>query len=211
MQANNHVRVFRPLRGGIAISNPRIDRLGTLGCVVTADGGAERWILTSYHVLGVREADDLQDGEPVFQVTSTTPPEVVARTRRDRSDAGLDVAAARVVDGVESVLEVLGIGPVTTAAEPAAGMRVIKSGVATGVTEGIIRRVDGTRVQIEMPPGFPSKYELSDVSDSGSLWVEVSSRAGVALHFGGNDVGVEKAFAVSLPHALQVLGLDLLS
>jgi hypothetical protein len=177
--------------------------------VVTANGGAERWILTCYHVLARRDTADLQDGEPVHQVSSTNPPEVVARTRRDRADAALDVAAARVVDGIETVREVLGIGPVTAAKAPEVGMRVVKSGVATGVSEGVVSRIEGTRVQIEMPPGFPSKYELSDISDSGSLWVEISSRAGVALHFGGNDVGVEKAFAVSLPHVLQVLRLDL--
>jgi hypothetical protein len=31
----------------------------------------------------------------------------------------------------------------------------------------------------------------------------------VALHFGGNDVGVERAFGVPLPLVLQVLKLDL--
>lgn len=204
----NHTRSYMPLRGGIAIAGSTARVLGTLGLVLTADG-ADRWILTAHHVLA-RSGVPLADDEPVFQPAEGSG-QKVALTRGDRADAILDAAAARVLDSVPSVGEILGIGPVAPVGDPEPGMRVIKAGIATGVTEGVIDRVDGDTVRIVVPPGYPSKYELTEVSDSGSVWIEQGAGAPVALHRAGNDTGVEVALATPLPRILDAFGLRVVS
>lgn len=204
--APNHARAYAPLRAGIAISNANLRLLGTLGLVATSDG-ADRWLLTAYHVLGRVQGPPLADDEPVFQPAEGSGP-MVAVTRRERADPALDAAAARVLDGVQTAPEVLGLGPVAAPREPEVGQRVVKAGIATGVTEGVIDRVTADEVRIVMLPGYPSKYELSEVSDSGAAWLEQASGAPVALHRAGADTGVETAFARPIGRVLDALGLQ---
>lgn len=203
----NHVQQFRPLRGGIAIMNGNNGPSGTLGCIATADG-ADRWLLSAHHVLRGGRLE-VEDGDPVFQPALGGAALPVARTSRDRADRGLDVAAARVIDGVATVAEVLGIGVLGGVVEPHEGMRVVKSGIATGVTEGVVVRVDGSEVRIELAPGYPSKYELSATSDSGAVWVEEGTASPVALHVAGNDTGIEVAIGVRMSEILRALRLSL--
>ena len=206
--ARNHFQTFRPLRGGIAIVNPNVNRLGTLGCIATSDG-VDRWILSAYHVLGRLDSSPVGDDEPIFQPVG--PGEVVGLTRAQRSDPQLDLAAALIPDTVEAVGEILGIGPVLGSTAPLAGMKVIKSGLATGVTEGEVVGVDQDRVEIQLSAGFPSKYELSDMSDSGAVWLELERHLAVAVHVAGNDTDTERAFAVPMPTALDALALGVLT
>jgi hypothetical protein len=205
----NHVQPFRPLRGGIAIMNGNNGPSGTLGCVATSDG-QDRWILSAFHVMQ-GAADDLADNEPIFQPALGGSAQPVARTKRNRADRALDIAAAEVVSTVATVNEILGIGSVGSLLEPVEGMLVVKSGIATGVTEGVITLVQGHRVRIEMRPGYPSKYELSAISDSGSVWLAQSTAQPVALHVAGTDTGIEIAMGVRMSEVLRVLGLSLLS
>lgn len=209
MQVRNHVQSFRPLRGGIAISNGNGGRLGTLGCIVTSDG-ADRWILSAHHVLR-GSGLDLGDGEPIFQPALGGADLPIARTRRAQASHELDAAAALIVDGVRAVNEILGLGTVGQLAEPIEGERVIKSGAATGVTEGQIVRVIGDDVRIELLSGYPSKYELSAVSDSGAIWLAQGTLSPVALHVAGNDTGIEVAVGVRISTVLQTLNLTLLA
>jgi|SRR5215216_1838830 len=204
----NHVQPFRPLRGGIAIMNGNNGPSGTLGCIATSNG-VDRWILSAHHVLQ-GAGNELTDDEPIFQPALGGSALPVARTRRDRAHQGLDVAAARVIDGVDTVNEILGIGLIGRVIEPVQGMRVMKSGIATGVTEGVVVRVDGDEVRIESPPGYPSKYEISATSDSGSVWVEQETVAPVALHVAGTDTGIEIAIGVRMSEVLRVLELKFL-
>lgn len=204
--ARNHVQTFRPLRGGIAVSNPIVNRLGTLGCIATSDG-ADRWMVSAYHVLGRLDGTPVGDDEPIFQPVG--PAEVVARTRTQRSNPQLDVAAALISGSVATVPEILGLGPLLGSTAPTVGMSVVKSGCATGVTEGQVVAVTEGRIEIQLAAGFPSKYELSEMSDSGGVWIEVGTRRAVAVHVAGNDTGTEKAFAVPMPRVLEVLGLQI--
>lgn len=204
--ARNHVQTFRPLRGGIAVSNPNVNRLGTLGCIATSDG-VDRWLLSAHHVLGRLDGAPVGDDEPIFQPVG--PGEVVGRTRTQRSAPQLDIAAALIPGSLAVLPEVLGIGPLLGSTSPTVGMRLLKSGCATGVTEGEVVAVTQDRIEIQLPAGYPSKYELSDMSDSGAVWVEVESRRAVALHVAGNDTGTEKAFAVPMPRVLEVLALQI--
>lgn len=205
----NHCRMFRPLRGGVLIVNANVRVLGTVGLVATSDGH-DRWLVTARHVLARTGGPPLQDGEPVFQPGEGAGP-FVAVTRTGRADPDLDAAAALVIDGVEAVGEILGLGALAPVKDPAAGMRVVKSGIATGITEGVVDEVAGDRVRIRLPPGFPSKYELSDVSDSGAVWLEQATMAPVALHRAGEDTGVETATGVPLRRVLEALRLQALT
>lgn len=202
----NHCRMFRPLRGGILIVNANVRTLGTLGLVATSDG-RDRWLVTAHHVLARDGGPMLQDGEPVFQPGEGAGP-FVAVTRADRTQPALDAAAALVIDGVDAVGEVLGLGPVAPVKVPRTGMRVVKCGIATGITEGEVEGVAGDRVRIRLLPGFPSKYELSEISDSGALWLEQATMAPVALHRAGEDGGVETATGVPVRRVLDALRLQ---
>ena len=208
MQARNHIQSFRPLRGGIAISNGNGGRLGTLGCIATSNG-ADRWIVSALHVLR-GAGPELGDGEPIFQPALGGTDSPVAQTRRSRTVTELDAAAALVVDTVGAVHEILGLGVVGPLAEPVEGTRVVKSGVATGITEGKIVRVVGDAVRIEVLAGYPSKYEMSTISDSGSIWLDQDTRSPVALHVAGDDTGIEVAVGVRLSTVLRALRLELL-
>ena len=86
----------------------------------------------------------------------------------------------------------------------------LSSGSETGVTQGVISAVIGDKVTIDQAPGFPRDYDLSQMGDSGALWVERTKFAPVALHTAGNNAGREQAFGVALPAVLAALGLRLL-
>lgn len=131
----------------------------------------------------------------------------MARTVVARSDARLDCAAALLEAGVAAVSGILELGPLAVPVLPQAGMRVIKSGSETGVTEGLISDVTGDRVVIDQLPGHPADYDLSQMGDSGAAWIERSTGAPVALHTAGNSLGREQAFGVSMPAVLARLAL----
>ncbi|MCX6634891.1 MAG: hypothetical protein NT090_07395 [Acidobacteria bacterium] len=197
----NHERVFRPLRGGVMIFNQRLGVPGTLGLIVTADG-ADRWILSCFHVLCA--ADGAADSiyQPIDNAEGLVAVVDPTRANRDR-----DCAAARIAPGVASVAEILGIGPVGAPAEPIEGMRLLKSGAATGVTEGVITRVEITGVEIE-PDGLPADYEMSDAGDSGAVWVTREGNRPVALHQRGIDSPKRLAYGLPFQEALRLLRLE---
>lgn len=204
----NHVREYRPLRGGIAVHNPRSGpdggRYGTLGFVATTDG-TDCWIVSCYHVL-CRFQGQMPPGtseeiyQPFFQIQSTP----VAVITADRADQRLDCAAALVPSG-QAIGEILGLGKLGAPTAPAIGMRVIKSGAETGVTEGRILKASQDEVEIGHL-GLPSEYDLSEGGDSGALWVDAATYAPVALHYRGNDWGTpERAFARPIGLVLATL------
>jgi hypothetical protein len=185
-----------------------VDQLGTLGFIAT-DAAGGHWIVSCYHVLCRTDGSAFPDGEPVYQPLDGEPDALVARLSADRADPVVDCAAARVVDGVLTAAEIFGLGKPSIPGNPVAGMRVVKSGVATGITEGVIREVDGDRVTIAVPDGFPIQYELTHGGDSGALWMERDTRAPVALHTRGNDTGEELAFGVNILKIINTLGVFL--
>jgi hypothetical protein len=208
MSVRNHNLKFRPLRGGIAIFNPNVGELGTLGFVATTNG-IDRWIVSCHHVLCRSEGTSPADGEPIFQPVDGDPDSQVARSAAGSADPQLDCAAAKVLDGAEAIGEVLGLGQLAAPLDPLAGMEVVKSGITTGITEGRVRSVTGDRVVIEVAPGFPANYELSGGGDSGAVWVQKNTVSPVVLHTRGNDTGEELAFGVPVRKVLQVLGLQI--
>lgn len=170
--------------------------------VLTSDG-VDRWLLTARHVL-TRADDTLAVTDRVLQPNAVNG--AVATLAAAVADATLDCAAAKLL--VASADEILGIGTPSPCIAPAAGMRVIKSGWKTGVSEGRIQQVVGTDVVIERLPGYPLDYVLASRGDSGSIWVEAATRAPVALHRRESAVGPHLAFGVSLVAVLQALQLQ---
>lgn len=206
MAIRNHGLSYRPLRGGIAILNPAVNESGTIGLVATSDG-TDRWIVSCYHVLCSASMGAFTAGDPIYQPAPSRAPDPIARLVAGLGDPALDCAAALVEPGTDSLPEILGIGPVGPPIEPAIGMRLMKAGLATGVTEGIVTGLQGDRVVIEAPAGFPSSHDLSDIGDSGSVWVERDTRRPVALHTSGSDFGTERAYASRIVACLERLGL----
>jgi hypothetical protein len=182
-----------------------VNELGTLGAIATSDG-QDRWALTACHVVGLPPVD----GRRVFQPDDAATQNLIGRTVAAKSDPGLDVAAIRLDAGVPTIDEVLGVALIGPAGAAAVGMRVVKAGRKTGVTEGAVTRVTPTDVRIEPPAGFPLLYELSEAGDSGSIWVEKNSGIPVALHKEGNTTGAVFALAAPLQTALAKLGLRLI-
>ena len=212
----NHKLAYRPLRGGIEIYNTTADESATLGFVAKSAGAAvgdtERWIVTALHALTGVKRQTVEDGEPLYQpFPKGDGVQPVAHAVVDRVDAGLDCAACRISDGVEAVGDILGLGPPGALKPPFVGMHVVKSGLATGVTEGVISAIGGDRLTIIPPRGFPQDYSLTDSGDSGALWVERGTGRAVALHTGGNAGGAEEATATPIELVLRSLRLELIT
>jgi len=206
MPARNHQKGFRPLRPGIYIYNPATGGAGTLGALATSDG-ADLWLISCYHVLGRADKSALTDGEAVFQ---PSPPNIVARTSAQRANALLDCAAAKCIDGITGVNEILEIGNIAAPVDPKKGMRVIKSGTESGITEGVIRDVSEKFFSVEAPPDFPLDYSITEIGDSGALWVERESGSAVGLNLGLAGVGQPFAHAAAINEVLATLKLNLL-
>jgi hypothetical protein len=202
----NHQLAFRPLLGGIEIYVPRVDEVGTLGLLAQdVVGSDERWLVSCYHVLVGSPGTVPVAGEGVLQPASAIWP--VAFIDALRADSALDCAAARIDSGVEIAAEILGIGAAGIPADPEIGMRVIKSGAATGVTEGVIEGINGDDVIIGLPPGFDSDYDLSLPGDSGSIWLSQKGHSPVALHLRsglGPRKTVEAKRVLPILHALRL-------
>jgi hypothetical protein len=176
----NHNRVFRPLRAGIEIRNTNLLEPGTIGLIATSDG-QDRWIVSCHHVLCTASFPE-EIVQPIGKGN------VIAMNDTGRARDDLDCAAARIVDGIQVIAEVLGIGRLSGPVDPVIGMEVVKSGAATGITEGTIRHVAPGRVEIE-PLQLPPDYQLSDGGDSGSVWIAKNTFSPVVLHQGSSNQG----------------------
>jgi hypothetical protein len=180
---NNHDLPYRPLISGTSIINARVNEPGTIGYVAQDNTGAH-WIISCYHVLCEANLGPYVADEPIYQPAAVTAQNLVATTSSLRANRLLDCAAAKCEPGRLGINYQLGIGPTVAPVAPAMGMRVLKAGAESGVTEGDIITVNGNDVVIRVVANYPVGYEISDPGDSGSLWVEQQSRAPVALHTG---------------------------
>lgn len=201
--------MFRPLVAGIAVQNPKVGRLGTIGFFGTSDGN-DRWLVSCYHVLCRIDADFPAGAvEPIHQPFFEMAQVPIAWIDGSRADRDLDVAAA-LVSGASVVTRVLGLPSLKAPIEPKVGMRVIKSGITTGVTEGQIAHVSDREIRIVIPQGYPSTFEISEAGDSGALWIDAETSSPVGLHFQGVESGAEMAFARPITRVLDRLSLTVL-
>lgn len=201
-----------PLMPGISISHPK-GTAGTLGCIVYDRQEGRPHILSNWHVLqgeGGRLGDDVVQPGPFDdnRVASNRAGVLV------RSHLGLagDCAIARIEGrGVEPKILDLGVA-VRRIGEPELGDRVVKSGRTTGVTRGIVTRIEttvklfyGDGVGTKKIGGFEigpdpadaaAENEISKGGDSGSAWLGLDPKGKpsdvmLGLHFGGESDSID--------------------
>ncbi|WP_054048138.1 DNA/RNA non-specific endonuclease [Alloactinosynnema sp. L-07] len=230
--ANDRKVRLDPIRPGVSVGHPSIT-CGTVGAIVYDVETGKPCALSNWHVL---HGHDGALGDTVVQ------PGTHDDNRNDRNHLGplvrsyLGVAGDGAIAAVEgraidpSILE-LDVVP-EELGEPELGDKVVKSGRTTGVTHGIVRRVDtlakinygGDRGVVEIgcfeigvdPARKPSDGEISRGGDSGAAWVfkAANGRPGkvlAGLHFAGEGTGDPDEHALAcLPRSVfEKLGVTL--
>jgi hypothetical protein len=206
----DRARAYRPLVSGARIMNAITGSPGTLGCIALDDQD-NPWIVSCYHVLGRSRhfVSIVGNDEPILQATADVGGGVVARTRTTKMNSALDYGAAIVVPEIDVSASVLELDKLQRIADAEVGMRVVKSGAATGVTIGVVAEVTPVLIKIEKPADSPSDYVLSDHGDSGAVWLDAQTGNAVGLHFTRQEHAI--AYARPLRNVLDDLGLRLLA
>ena len=198
-----------PMVPGISISHPT-GTAGTFGMVVYDNQTGSPCVLSNWHVLHTSRGnvgDRIVQPGP-FDDNDVSNNAVGVLLRSHLGLAG-DCAIARIDDRqFETSIFELNVTP-TKVGQVDLGDRVVKSGRTTGVTQGVVRRIDvmvnmtyagvGQVViggfEIEPLTGSPPNVEISQGGDSGSIWL-IANQQGkptdifAGLHFageGGND------------------------
>ncbi|MEV5240818.1 DNA/RNA non-specific endonuclease [Streptomyces cinnamoneus] len=199
-----------PVVPGVSVAHVKVSA-GTLGCIVFDRKDGTPYALSNWHVL---HGPDGKLGEDVVQ-PGPHDDNRVARNHLGtlvRSHLGLagDCAVAKINDRrfLPEISE-LGVAP-EELGEPELGDKVVKSGRTTGVTHGVVRRID-TIAKINYggsvgeqaigcfeigpdPDNLPADGEISQGGDSGSAWMFKTARGRpgkilAGLHFGGEGGG----------------------
>ncbi|GEC03630.1 hypothetical protein SSP24_12850 [Streptomyces spinoverrucosus] len=199
-----------PIEPGVSVGAVTVSA-GTIGCVVFDRADGTPYVLSNWHVL---HGPDGELGAEVVQ------PGRHDDNRIDRNHLGVlkrshlgvagDCAVATIEDRafIQEIFE-LGVAP-TELGEPQLDDKVVKSGRTTGVTHGIVRRIDtiaklnyGGQVgiktigcfEIAPDPDRPAADgEISMGGDSGAVWLFKQgngrpSNVMAGLHFGGERRG----------------------
>ena len=209
-----------PMQGGISVAGAFLSSYGTLGGKVIDRKSREAMILSNWHVLVANHA--ALPGTAVYQPQRGDPGDIVARLTRDGLGQFVDAAVATLTNSRRLENNQLGLGPVTGSGPAELGMAVIKSGVRTGITTGMISGTNGRQLMNYggyeqvirgvvhiVPPGGNENQTVSEGGDSGSWWLEQNSRKAVGLHFAGDtDPDREYALAINMPLVLDTLGVD---
>ncbi|MEU1406583.1 DNA/RNA non-specific endonuclease [Streptomyces sp. NPDC005728] len=207
-----------PIAPGVSVGAVTVTA-GTIGCVAFDKTDGTPYVLSNWHVLHG------PDGKLGAEVVQPGPHDDnrIARNRLGvlkRSHLGLagDCAVATIEDR-SFVQEIFELGAVPKElGEPELDDKVVKSGRTTGVTHGIVRRID-TMVKINYggdvgvktigcfeigpDPDHPADdNEISMGGDSGALWLfkQADGRPSTVmagLHFGGEAPGESDEHALA--------------
>ena len=209
-----------PIVPGVSVGNVHVSA-GTIGGIVYDRADGTPYVLSNWHVLHGSRGDL---GDDVVQ-PGTHDDNRIERNRLGRlvrSHLGIagDCAVASIEDReFDPAIIELGVVPAELG-EPELDDTVVKSGRTTGVTRGIVRRVDtiakinyGGTVgfqnigcfEIGPDPDHPAPAdEISRGGDSGSLWLFTKAGAPqpvvAGLHFGGEaDISPDEHALACLP------------
>ncbi|WP_342238980.1 DNA/RNA non-specific endonuclease [Inquilinus sp. OTU3971] len=201
-----------PLLPGISVSHPA-GTAGTLGCIVYDRHEGRPHILSNWHVL---HGEQGRLGDTIVQPGPFDDNRVESNGCGVlvRSHLGLagDCAIARIEGrGIDPKILDLGVR-VARLGRPELGDRVVKSGRTTGVTWGIVTRIE-TTVKLSYGDGVGAKRiggfeigpdpdrpaaenEISKGGDSGSVWLGLDGKGNptdvmLGLHFGGEADGAD--------------------
>ncbi|MFE2757246.1 DNA/RNA non-specific endonuclease [Actinosynnema sp. NPDC059335] len=233
-ESSGDVRKTRldPVSPGVSLGHVRVSA-GTLGCVVYDRDDGTPYALSNWHVLhgphGALGEDVVQPGA---HDDNRTDRNRIGRLVRSHLGAAGDCAVA-TIEGRAFESRILDLGvAVDQLGEPELGDKVVKSGRTTGVTHGVVRRVD-TLVKIDYGPGVGERRigcfeigpdparpaaggEISAGGDSGAVWVFKSAngrpgRTMAGLHFAGEagDSADEHALACLPASVFEKLGITL--
>ncbi|HET9639963.1 MAG TPA: DNA/RNA non-specific endonuclease [Allosphingosinicella sp.] len=198
-----------PIQPGISISHPK-GTAGTIGLIVFDRVSGAPCVLSNWHVLhGNRGAI----GDPVVQPgpfdDNNVAGNVAGKLLRSHLGNAGDCALARIEQrGIERPVLELGV-TAARMARVSLGDKLVKSGRTTGVTYGIVRRVDViAKIDYRAPAGeqpiggfeigvdpahAPPDGEISMGGDSGSAWMIASGAKATnifaGLHFAGEAGG----------------------
>lgn len=230
-EAPERVRRVDPVVPGVSVAHVSVSA-GTLGCIVYDRADATPYLLSNWHVLHGPEGkigDDVVQPGP-HDDNRVARNRVGALARSHLGTAG-DCAVATIEDRRfdPSVLE-LDVVP-DRIGDAALGDKVVKSGRTSGVTHGVVSRVDvlvkldygeaGVQqiggFEIEPDPQRPAPGdEISEGGDSGAVWLfkARNGRPGTVLaglHFGGEADGAagEHALACVPRSVFEKLGITL--
>ncbi|GAA1355755.1 DNA/RNA non-specific endonuclease [Saccharothrix algeriensis] len=209
---------------GISVGHPKVPA-GTVGCIVYDRVDGTPYVLSNWHVL---HGPDGELGDVVVQPGPHDDNRVdrnrLGRLVRSHLGAAGDCAIATIEDR-DFICDIVELGVVADRiGEPELGDKVVKSGRTTGVTHGIVRRVDtivkldyGGSVgvkeigcfEIGPDPARPAPGgEISMGGDSGAAWLFKSANGRVGrtlagLHFGGEAGGSADEHALAcLPQSV---------
>lgn len=205
-----------PLRGGISISDEYHAAYATLGGLVADRRSGAEMILSNWHVLVASWR--ARAGQRIVQpgrLDGGSPADTVAALTRHAMAANLDAAVATLTGRRELLNDQLQLGPVRGVENAELGMRAVKSGRRSAVTYGAVVGIEGEakltysgvqrviRRVVTIEPANAGS-EVSAGGDSGSWWLEMTSRRAVGLHFAGSN-GPETALAMDMPAVLNAL------
>jgi len=201
---------------GISVANVRTTA-GTLGAFVLDQRGGDRVMLSNWHVLHTPAG---QIGDQIVQPgpfdDNRVELNVVGTLRRSHLGPAGDCAIASI-ESRDTSLEIMDLGTsVRRIGKAELGDAVVKSGRTTGVTFGVVTRVEvitkmdygqGVRESIG---GFeigvdtdrkPKDGEISKGGDSGSCWMAVNANKPtdimLGLHFAGDAEDSDAEFALA--------------
>lgn len=187
-------RVMRvdPFQPGVSIGHEDTTA-GTLGMFVTDTLNQRRCILSTDHVL--RAGSKPKPGDAIVQPGpadgGATPSDVVATLGRFNK---LVAAAIAPLSGARQLVEAqLESGVrITSFRLPVVGDILEKSGRTTGITQGLVDGLghfDGVGFSMHLRPLAEDidDIPISDGGDSGAVWYDPETSAGVGLHVRGAE------------------------
>lgn len=172
-----------PVIGGLQIMNVNDTGVGTLGMIVLDAHNLQPLALSNHHVMVRKPA---VPADPISQPGANNGPSILGPVTA--SDKALDCAVCGIGNRAWS-LDVFGIGEVNGWTPARIGMKVMKSGLRTGVTWGIIDGLNAGGFTVVPDTSVPAGGEMSLPGDSGSIWMELTSNRAVGLHFAGEQEG----------------------
>jgi len=219
----SRLRPVDPTRPGVSIGNVPRQATGTLGALVRDEATGEPCLLSNWHVLCGSARAQVGDiiSQPGPEHLRRNPARPVAQLLRWLNLAhGLDAAIARCNPGVAFNPEPVDLTmALNSVLQPQVGMRLVKSGAISGTTHAMIDGVDGSYPMDYRPFGESRRWmdgfrlvpdpahpapEVSLGGDSGAVWLDASTGAGVGLHFAGED-GLGPLAEYALAHALPTV------
>jgi hypothetical protein len=198
---------YSTLTGGICVQNRYEAEWGTLGAIFY--GGGQPVGLSNYHVL-FGSSNNRKKGDEIVQPFNNrfNPNNVVGKL--ENGDKDLDCAIFKINDLRDLNHGVLGVCDFIDVVDiPCIDDRVIKSGVGTCVTYGLIDGVSNDKSFVIVPLDDAAD-RICGPGDSGAIWLLDGGDTHIALglHHSGNTDGT-KAYAYSLSKVMKQLKINL--